>query len=148
MCFNGMLVSRQKRQLSTRSLYNFALLMCMLIYLFCNSVTAFGDETHLQIKPANCVALREGQVCYQTLIINWQASTVDNYCLYQQGNSTALMCWSNLMEGSGIYEFSGKNSTEFILVRKRDTHTIAKFTLEVAWVYDANSHRESHWRIF
>jgi hypothetical protein len=143
-----MLMSKQPNQLSHWCRHNVALLVCMLTCLICNSANVYAEETYLQIKPANCVALREGQACYQTLTINWQAPAVDSYCLYEQGNATALICWSNLMQGSGIYEFAGKKSADFILVRKRDAQTLAKFTLEVAWVYDANSHRESHWRIF
>ncbi len=143
-----MLNSKQKRLLTNGAQHNVAILFCMLICLICHSTAAFGDETFLQIKPANCVALREGQICYQKLTINWRAATSDDYCLYQRGDNTPLVCWNNLMQGSSVYEFAGNSSTDFILVRQRDNQTIAKFTLEVAWVYDAKSHRESHWRIF
>ncbi len=143
-----MLISEKNYLLTCKDRNKFALLFCMLICLICLSATAFSEETHLQIKPANCVALREGQICYQTLTINWQAAAIDNYCLHQRGDNTPLICWNNLIQGSSVYEFAGNSSTDFILVRQRDNQTIAKFTLEVAWVYDANSHRESHWRIF
>ena len=106
------------------------------------------DDVVLQIKPARCIALHEGQVCYQTLNINWHASSVDNYCLYQQDNKSPVMCWDNLASGKGSYDFESNSTRKFFMVRKRDAKQLAEFSVEVAWVYDASTHRESHWRIF
>jgi hypothetical protein len=105
-------------------------------------------DNQLRIKPARCIALHEGQTCYQTLKIEWQAEVVDSYCLFQQDAKAPLFCWDNLSLGRITYEFEGEHSSKFFLVRKRDNKTIAEFSVEVAWVYDSRSRRDSHWRIF
>ena len=112
------------------------------------SVGVVAQENLLLIKPARCIALHERQVCYQKLTINWRADSADTYCLFQQDNKVPLLCWENLASGKGSYEFESNVTQKFILLRKRDAKPIAEFSVEVAWVYDLNSHRESHWRIF
>ncbi len=107
-----------------------------------------ADENQLHIKPTRCIALHEGQVCYQTLSISWKAEVADTYCLYQQDNKVPLKCWDNLANGKWSYEFEGATTQKFMLVRKQDAKPIAEALIEVAWVYDASSRRESHWRIF
>lgn len=107
-----------------------------------------AEEAQLHIKPARCIALHEGQVCYQKLSISWQVEQADNYCLQQQDNKVLLICWENIASGRWVYEFEGARTQKFILIRKRDDKPMAEFSLEVAWVYDARSHRESHWKIF
>ncbi len=108
----------------------------------------YADENILRIKPARCIALHEGQVCYQKLNISWQAGLADSYCLYQQDNKTPLMCWENVAAGKWSYEFEGATTQKFVLLRKQDAKQIAEVSIEVAWVYDASSKRESHWRVF
>jgi len=126
-----------------------ALALCAIVILGnVYSVTACADENQLKIKPTRCIALHEGQVCYQTLTISWTADLADTYCLYQQTNKAPLMCWENVASGKVRYEFEGNASQKFVLSRKQDNKPIAEFTLEVAWVYDASSRRESHWRVF
>jgi hypothetical protein len=58
------------------------------------------------------------------------------------------MCWENIASGKGRYEFESNTTQKFILMRKQDAKSMAEFSVEVAWVYDASSRRESHWRIF
>jgi Protein of unknown function (DUF3019) len=109
---------------------------------------ANATEALLQIKPARCIALHEGQLCYQTLKIQWETSNADNYCLYQQGSSSPLVCWDNVAQATEKYEFESSTSQKFVLIRKSDAQVVADFIVTVAWVYDANTHRENHWRIF
>ncbi|RYZ94334.1 MAG: DUF3019 domain-containing protein [Moraxellaceae bacterium] len=111
-------------------------------------VYAHADDAKLSIKPSRCIALHEGQVCYQSLKINWRTSVTDNYCLYSQKNNTPIMCWDNLSQGVGNYEFESSDTQKFTLARKGTAQVLAEYTVEVAWVYDARSRRESHWRIF
>lgn len=107
-----------------------------------------AGESPLKIKPTRCIALHEGQICYQRLNISWQVELADSYCLYQQDNKTPLMCWENVAAGKWSYEFEGTTTQKFMLLRKQDAKQIAEVSIEVAWVYDASSKRESHWRIF
>ena len=110
--------------------------------------TASTGEAQLNIKPARCIALHEGQVCYQTLKIQWNAVQQDTYCLYSQGENVPLLCWENSLTGIGRYEFESSKTQNFLLLRKRDGKVVSSFSIEVAWVYDASSHRKSHWRVF
>lgn len=111
-------------------------------------MSTYADENNLSIKPTRCIALHEGQVCYQTLNIQWKADVADTYCLYRQDSKELLMCWENIASGKGRYEFESNTTQKFILMRKQDAKPMAAFSVEVAWVYDASSRRESHWRIF
>ena len=110
-------------------------------------ITYAGDN-YLLIKPARCIALHQGQTCYQKLSISWQADAVETYCLYAPENKLPHLCWENLAQGKGVFEFEGSTTQKLILMRKRDAKPIADFTIQVAWVYDSSSRRESHWRIF
>jgi hypothetical protein len=123
-------------------------LTLLLLLLASEFATADQDIAQLQVKPARCIALHEGQVCYQTLTVVWSADQADNYCLYQQENKSPLQCWENTSSAKISIEFENNNSSKFILQRKRDNKNLAEFTVEVAWVYDASTHRESHWRMF
>jgi hypothetical protein len=139
-------VKENKKELFfQKSLLRFFLLF-FLGYFF--PVAVYAEDNLLQIKPARCIALHEGQVCYQKLTINWQAENADTYCLTQENNKAPLLCWENIVTGKGVYEFESNVTQKFLLIRKRDNKTMAEFSIEVAWVYDARSHRESHWRIF
>lgn len=120
----------------------------MLLLLVCAFAIADQDIAQLQVKPARCIALHEGQVCYQTLTVVWSADQADNYCLYQQENKNPLQCWDNTSSAKIAVEFESNSSRKFFLQRKRDNKNLAEFTVEVAWVYDASTHRESHWRMF
>jgi hypothetical protein len=112
------------------------------------SLIAHADSDQLMIKPNRCIALHEGQVCYQTLKFEWKTQVADTYCLYQQDNKAPLLCWDMHQQARGTLEFESAKTQVFSLQRKRDAKVMAEFTVEVAWVYDASSHRESHWRIF
>lgn len=116
------------------------------------SAAAIADDNapvvSLAAKPARCIALHEGQVCYQTVRFEWRTSVAEAYCLYEEGAGNPLQCWESGLQGAARYEFESKLSKKFVLLRKRDSKVMTQFVLEVAWVYDASSHRESHWRIF
>jgi hypothetical protein len=61
-----------------------------------------------------------------------------------------LTCWDAQLNGKMRIEFEGKSSQKFYIQRSQDEKNVAEFTFEVAWVYDASTHRDngSHWRIF
>ncbi|HWV16560.1 MAG TPA: DUF3019 domain-containing protein [Cellvibrio sp.] len=119
----------------------------LLLLVFCLPCV-WADEGRLQIKPARCIALHEGQVCYQTLNINWQTAVQGDYCVYLQDSKTALMCWENSNGSQLKYDFESNSTKKFTLQNSRTGEIVAEFSLEVAWVYNAGSRRESRWRIF
>lgn len=121
-------------------------ILCVLCCFF--SLSTFAQGNQITIKPARCIALHEGQVCYQTLRIEWFASTADHFCVKRRDSDALLMCWENSSRGQFQYEFSANTKTEFVLIRKQDAQALATAVEEVAWVYNASSRRESHWRVF
>lgn len=101
----------------------------------------------LLLTPARCVALHQGQTCYQQVQISWSTSLAGNYCLYQQDQVLPLRCWQGQTQGNVEYEFAGETSQQLQL-RDAEKILIAESTLEVAWVYKASSRRKTHWRLF
>lgn len=131
----------------TRSMFNIGFpIICSV--MLSHSVQA--EQNQLELKPTRCIALHEGQVCYQTLVISWQVETLGKFCLYQQNQKEPLTCWDAKLNGKMRIEFEGKNSQKFYLQRSQDEKVVAESTFEVAWVYDASTHRDngSQWRIF
>ena len=102
----------------------------------------------LQLKPNRCVALHQGQVCYQNVQLLWSAPQPGHYCLYLQNTAQPLNCWQNVNVGEYRYEFASDTSLQLHLVNEQTKTVIAQAELEVAWVYKANTRRQTHWRLF
>lgn len=101
----------------------------------------------LILTPGRCVALHQGQVCYQRVQISWSSSLTENYCVYQQDLAAPLQCWQQQWEATLDVEFAADDSRLFQL-KDRDQQVLAEATLEVAWVYKTNTRRKTHWRLF
>lgn len=109
---------------------------------------AVAEAVLLQLKPSRCVALHQGQMCYQTIQLLWSAPQAGNYCLYQQDVEQPLHCWQNVNAGEYRYEFSSDTSVQLQLVNSQTKTVVAQTGLEVAWVYKTNTRRQTHWRLF
>ena len=114
---------------------------------------AHADEAviaaaQLQLKPNRCVALHQGQVCYQKVQLSWRAQQPGHYCLFQPNKESPVYCWQGVAAGQYQYEFAGDVSLELQLVNMQTKIPLATATLEVAWVYKANTRRKTHWRLF
>ncbi len=107
-----------------------------------------AEAVLLQLKPSRCVALHQGQVCYQNIQLLWSTPQVGHYCLYQQNAGEPLHCWENVNAGEYLYEFSSDESVQLQLVDAQTKAVVAQAGLEVAWVYKANTRRQTHWRLF
>lgn len=101
----------------------------------------------LLLTPARCVALHQGQVCYQHVQISWSSSAVGNYCVYQQERAAPLQCWQQQSEATLEFEYASDRSSVFQL-KHAEEQVVAESTLEVAWVYKTNTRRKTHWRLF
>jgi len=102
----------------------------------------------LQLKPNRCVALHQGQVCYQTIQLLWSAPQAGHYCLHQENVAQPLHCWQSVNAGEYRYEFASDTSVQLQLVDAQTKTVVAQAGLEVAWVYKANTRRQTHWRLF
>lgn len=110
--------------------------------------TSEPDQVIMQLRPQRCVALHQGQQCYQTLRISWQSLQARDLCLFIDGQSRPLTCWRTAVQGEFRYEFKGDRSLTFLLLDEGSSTSLAEAELEVAWVYSRNTRRKSHWRIF
>lgn len=102
----------------------------------------------LQSKPNRCVALHQGQVCYQTVQLSWYTEQMGDYCIFQAQAEEPLHCWQGVAEGEYIYAFASETPVILHLVDNRTKARIAETTIDVAWVYKTSSRRKTHWRIF
>ena len=101
----------------------------------------------LHVKPATCVALHRGQVCYQRIVFSWKVADIEQYCLFTQNQDAPLVC-SNGSQKGVAHDYSSKSSETFILRQGREGPQVAQFTINTAWVYRTGSRSSSSWRLF
>ena len=134
----------------TRLLRNVTIIFGLLLSptLFAAELPAEKSPTaSLVLTPARCVALHQGQVCYQRVQISWSSSAAGSFCLYQQDQTEPLHCWQDQSEATLDFEFAADTSQLFQL-RNVDQQILAETALEVAWIYKASTRRKTHWRLF
>lgn len=129
-----------------------ALLALLLGLLATLAENAWAEETaQLSLKPARCVAMNEGQTCYQTVAINWQADAIADYCLYQQGTEKPIFCWQQTAKGKTKVEFANSENLRYRLMMKLKADTWmekAHAEMIVTWVYSKTKKRKNSWRLF
>ena len=133
----------------------FAVLLAMglvcLPFISSNAVAQTSEafvDVELSIKPDRCVALREGQDCYQGLVIRWSGKAVGHYCLLEGVDKKMLKCWEESKTGVLKYDFQASKSTSFSLVVMPEGNLIASTTMQVSWVYKARKRQRMNWRLF
>ncbi len=126
------------------------------------SPLAYGDENRssinnlknkiiqntLKISPQRCVALREGQICYQNIVLKWQTLARGNFCLFRANSKQPLKCWDKRQQGVHEFDFQSSESVEFILKNKTTDRELARVKMIVAWVYGNKKRRRASWRLF
>ena len=129
-----------------------------LVALLCWCTAAHAQDSlapaQFELKPGRCVALHEGQSCYAKLQFRWSLAQPSAVCIKQvdgdnsSNNDRPLRCWPVAAQGSWEFEFESERSRDFILVERDSARILGRATFTVAWVYDAKSRRQSHWRVF
>lgn len=107
-----------------------------------------NDGHHLEVTPSRCVALHEGQPCYQKTKIRWSSPAKGDYCLYEEGQDEPLQCWGNARQGEISYVFESSTGTAFYLADRTTGLTLGHAGIVVSWVYDAKSRSKTQWRLF
>lgn len=102
----------------------------------------------LVAKPRRCVALRQGQTCYQRATLSWQTAEEGYYCLYSVGKKTPLSCWKDAKEGSFSLQFKASETQQFQLRHGNKNSVLATTELTVAWVYENKKRGRASWRLF
>jgi hypothetical protein len=114
---------------------------------------AFAETTAaMEMTPDRCVAMTEGQTCYQTVTVSWQSTELESYCLFEENSDTALVCWDNANEGEAKLAFESSESVTYRLrLSKNPTETkkvVAEQNVLVTWVYSKTKKRRNSWRLF
>ena len=102
----------------------------------------------LIVEPEQCVAMRQGQLCYVDVKINWRAEQVGNYCLFSSLQTNALRCWSNEQSGTFQQELSADENIVFSLKKEGLSSDLITQEIEMAWVYDKSTRKNISWRMF
>lgn len=106
-----------------------------------------STQTSMLLTPVRCVALHQGQVCYQNVQLSWSSVQAGNYCVYIDNQAEPLQCWQGQTQGSYRYEFASAES-QVLQLKNAQQDVLAQARVEVAWVYKSNTRRKTHWRLF
>lgn len=113
---------------------------------------AFAETTaEMSLKPERCVALNEGQTCYQTVTVQWQSPVLADYCLFEQNVSEPLVCWQGAKSGKAKVQFQSDTNVTYRLMLGQPPEemvTSAESEIVVTWVYSKTKKRKNSWRLF
>lgn len=98
-------------------------------------------------KPASCVALHRGQMCFQKIRFTWESDSSSSYCLYQDDLETALYC-SESMKNTYIHEYASESFQSFFLLDVESGDIVSRVKVNTAWVYRTGRRSSSGWRLF
>jgi len=110
------------------------------------STFAVAEDTKLTIKPNKCVALRKGEKCYQSVVLNYSAARKSDVCLIRDDEVNPLICWKNTASAKYRYRIAASKSFWFRIVDS-DQSDLASVQFNVAWVYK-QSRKRNRWRLF
>ncbi len=124
-------------------------LLASLSLLFHSVLQAQDNSLELRFvaKPASCVALHKGQLCFQKIQFTWQPVDQKIYCLYTDGEMTELYC-----SDSGVSQYTHDYASEsfqmFTLRVANTDEVVASVKVSTSWVYRTGRRSSSGWRLF
>lgn len=104
----------------------------------------------MRLQPDRCVALHQGQVCYQEVRISWQLEQAGDYCLHVSVQATPLKCWQQQKgePGSLLYDVQSDKNIRFYIKPSDASRIVLQQTFKIAWVYSKSQKQYSTWRLF
>jgi len=134
----------------------YKLMTCLVLLILGASIgyspLSFAKEVQakysLIIEPDQCVAMRQGQLCYVDVKMSWRAEQAGNYCLFSSLQPNALRCWSNEQSGKFQQELSADENIVFSLKKEGLSSDLITKELAMAWVYNKNTRKNVSWRMF
>lgn len=102
----------------------------------------------LFVTPERCVAVRQGQTCYQEVTFNWHQSSQGNYCLVELSTMDVLQCWQHVSFGEFELDFQSSESRDFALRGQDKTANLAVTSITVSWVFKSSKRPKSSWKLF
>ncbi len=107
-----------------------------------------SKEDQLVVTPLRCVALRQGQICYQEVTFRWHQQEIGNYCLVELSSSDNIKCWSNVKTGEIDFDFQSDRSLTYG-IRKIDEKThLSSVNITVSWVFKSSKRPKASWKLF
>jgi hypothetical protein len=105
-------------------------------------------ENELVVTPKRCVALRQGQVCYQQVTFRWHQPDVGNYCLVELSTSENIKCWSNVKTGEVDFDFQSDGSLTYGIRKIDEQTTLSSTYITVSWVFKSSKRPKASWKLF
>jgi hypothetical protein len=102
----------------------------------------------LFVSPQRCVALRQGQTCYQEVTFSWRLAQKENVCLINLLNKQVLKCWQNTEQGKFDLDFQSTQSTDFVLRAEKQDIDLSTTHITVSWVFKSSKRPKSSWKLF
>jgi hypothetical protein len=106
------------------------------------------DSIILSLKPKECVVFKEGDKCYASVKVKWNASEPAALCLFRNPDEVKLYCWSNASEGQFSEDLVMEEPVDYYLAYAVNSEILIKQTLTLSWVYKKSSRPEQTWRLF
>ncbi len=122
--------------------------LCITLVLISTHVSADDQPIEFDVKPNRCIALHQGQTCYQKLTFHWQTPASGEYCLFQNSKAEPVTCWAGREKKSFIQAFESDSSIIYQIRIKDQTGNLSTVTVKVAWVYRSSRKSASGWRLF
>jgi len=136
-------------------LWRWCMVVILLMLLFTHHVTWANDKPTEQqfsatmtISPDQCVAMTEGQTCYVDIELQWQASSIGEYCLFSSRQENAIQCWSQTSKGRFQQEVASTQNVIYTLRKQQTNVRLAQSELEMAWVHKRRGKPSTWWRLF
>lgn len=129
----------------------FSALLISPIKVFANDKENTTDQAALidfQVKPDRCIALRQGQVCYQKISFTWSPQLDRALCLIEKGQEEPLQCWSNNIPQQFKFSFEADSEKTYQLQEQQSSAILAEVKVSVAWVYKNSEKVSTGWRLF
>ncbi|VUD62807.1 hypothetical protein TDB9533_03115 [Thalassocella blandensis] len=125
-------------------------ILLQILALVAVPVVADSDSAvNFQVKPDRCIALRQGQICYQKLTFSWSPqSQEEEICLFEKGSDTPIHCWLGQSLTQFKHEFESNTEITYQLQRKSSRAILGEATVNVAWVYKNSKKVSTGWRLF
>lgn len=112
------------------------------------AAAAAPEPAGFSAQPDRCIALHQGQVCYQQVTFNWNTPSSGEYCLFQLELPEALTCWNGNQQTSQRIDFASSSSLVYQIRGRGQNEVVSQVTVEVAWVYRSSRKSFSRWRLF
>ncbi|MGI9295451.1 MAG: DUF3019 domain-containing protein [Pseudomonadales bacterium] len=122
--------------------------LCITLVVISTHVRADNQQIEFGVKPNRCIALHQGQTCYQKLKFHWQTPASGEYCLFQTSEAEPLVCWKGKEKASFMHEFKSDSSIIYQIRIKNQTKSLSSVKVKVAWVYRSSRKSASGWRLF